>query len=102
MDGKFAVAAVDEDGEFDFGGSAIIGERIERGADGSACEKHIIDQDDMCAVDGERVSTPWLICVASRVSLTDAGSMVLLSGKFAMPISVRRCRPAKVILSAAA
>ena len=45
------VAAVDEDGEFDFGGAAVVEEFVESGLDGAAGEKDIVDQDDVGAVD---------------------------------------------------
>src|SRR5690606_39591221 len=50
-DGKFAVAAIDEDREADAGGPAEIEQGIERGPDAPAGEKHVVDEDDGCAVD---------------------------------------------------
>lgn len=50
-DGHQAAAAVDEDGELDFGGAAVVEEFIERGFDGAAREEDIVDQNNSRAVD---------------------------------------------------
>lgn len=48
--GEAVVPAVDEDGEFDFGGTAVVEQFIERGFDGAARKKHIVDEDDRGAI----------------------------------------------------
>ena len=50
-DGHEAAAAVDEDGEFDFGGTAVVEEFIEGGFDGATGKKDIVDENDGSAVD---------------------------------------------------
>ena len=47
------MAAVDEHGELDLGRAAVIGKGVERGADGTAGEKHVVHEDDVRAVHGE-------------------------------------------------
>ncbi len=50
-DGEAVVAAVDEDGEFDLGGAAVIEKLVEGGLDGAAGEEDVVDEDDDGAVD---------------------------------------------------
>ena len=50
-DGHEVVAAIDEDGEFDFGGAAVIEELIEGGFDRAAGEEDVVDENDPGAVD---------------------------------------------------
>ena len=53
VDGKFAMAAVDEDEELNALRTAVGEERIKSGANSSAGVEHIIDEDDVAAVDVE-------------------------------------------------
>lgn len=48
---KAAAAAIDEHGEFDFGGATVIEQFVEGGFHGAAGEKDVIDKDDRRAVD---------------------------------------------------
>ncbi len=50
-DGHQAAAAVDEDGEFDFGRAAVVEEFVEGGFDGAAGEEDVVDEDDRGAMD---------------------------------------------------
>jgi hypothetical protein len=45
------VAAIDEDGEFDLGGAAVIKELVEGGFDGATGEENVVDKNDAGAVD---------------------------------------------------
>ena len=53
LDGEFAVAAVDEDGEFDAGGAADVEEAVDGGADGAAGVEDVVDEDDVAVGGGE-------------------------------------------------
>ena len=50
-DRQLAVAAVDEDGEADGARAAVIGQRVEGGADGAAGVEDVVDEDDGAAGD---------------------------------------------------
>ena len=50
-DGHEVVATVDEDGEFDFRGAAVVEELVEGGFDGATGEEDVVDEDDIGAVD---------------------------------------------------
>lgn len=45
LDGQLTVTAIDEDGELDGAGTAVVHERIESGADGAAGVQHVVDED---------------------------------------------------------
>jgi hypothetical protein len=51
LDGEFASAAIDQDGEPDGAGAAEIAQGIERGAHGSAGEEDVIDQKERALID---------------------------------------------------
>ena len=53
-DGQGAASAVDEDGEFDLGGAAVVEELVEGGLHGAAGLEDVVDQDDRCAGDVDR------------------------------------------------
>jgi len=53
-DRELAVPPVDKDRQADGAGTAVVDERVHRGADGPAREEDIVDQDDHTSVDGER------------------------------------------------
>lgn len=50
-DGHQAAAAIDENGELDLGGAAVIEKFIERSLDGAAGEEDIVDENDVGTVD---------------------------------------------------
>jgi hypothetical protein len=50
-DGHEATAAVNEDGEFDFGGATVVKEFVEGRFHGAAGEEDVVDEDDGSAVD---------------------------------------------------
>ena len=50
-DGHEATAAVNEDGEFDFGGATVVEEFVEGRFQGAAGEEDVVDEDDGSAVD---------------------------------------------------
>ena len=50
-DGHEVVAAIDQDGEFDLGGAAVIKELVEGGFDGATGEENVVDKNDAGAVD---------------------------------------------------
>lgn len=50
-DGHEAAATVDEDGEFDLGGAAVVEEFVEGGFDGAAGKEDVVDEDHGGAVD---------------------------------------------------
>ena len=52
-DRQLAVAAVDEDGELDAVGPAVVEERLDRGADRAAGVEDVVDEDDRPAVERE-------------------------------------------------
>ena len=52
-DRQLAVAAVDEDGELDARGPAVVEERLDRGADRAAGVEDVVDEDDRAAVERE-------------------------------------------------
>ena len=52
-DGQLAVSTVDEDGKLDAGGTAVVDEFVEGGADGAAGEKDIVKEDDVRSLDRE-------------------------------------------------
>jgi hypothetical protein len=53
-DRKLAVSAVDEDGEANGARTAVVDERVHRGADGPASEEHVVDENHHASVDRER------------------------------------------------
>ena len=53
FDGELAMAAVDEDQQLHAARAAVVEERIEGGANGAAGVEHVVDQDDVAAVDIE-------------------------------------------------
>jgi len=54
LDGELAaIAAVDEDAEFDFGGAAEVQQGVESRADGAARPEDVVDEDDLFVRDGE-------------------------------------------------
>ena len=53
LDGKFAVASVDEDEELDGFGASVVEEGVEGGADRSAGEENIVHEDDVATGDVE-------------------------------------------------
>src|SRR5436190_20385137 len=50
-DRQLAVAAVDEDGELDALGTAVVEERLDRGTDRPAGVEHVVDEDDGLALE---------------------------------------------------
>ena len=44
------MSAVDQDGEFHLGGSAVVGKSVESGADRATGKKNVIDEDDVRSV----------------------------------------------------
>src|SRR5579862_3735328 len=53
FDGKFAMAAIDEDGELNAAGTTVIEQRVERGAHSASGVKNIIAKYDIAAFDVE-------------------------------------------------
>ena len=58
-DRELAVAAVDEDGEPHRGGTPVVGEGVERGADGAPAVEDVVDEDDGLAVDARVGDLAW-------------------------------------------
>jgi hypothetical protein len=54
LDGKFAMAAINQYGELDAARASEIVEGIHRGADGAAAEEHVVNENHSLAVDIER------------------------------------------------
>ena len=87
-DGHEVVATVDEDGEFDFPGAAVVEELVEGGFDGATGEEDVVDEDDIGAVDvggedggrellGDGVAAD---VVAVKGNVDDAGGRLKLGG----------------------
>src|SRR5262245_20892732 len=53
-DGELSMTAVDQDRQLDHRGPAEIDDSVQGGPDGTAREKHVIDEDDGLALDAER------------------------------------------------
>ena len=53
LDGQLAMTAIDEHQELDAAGTAMIEEGVEGGANGAAGVEHVVDEDDVAAVDVE-------------------------------------------------
>lgn len=88
-DGHEVVATVDEDGEFDLRGAAVVEEFVECGLDGAAGEEDVVDEDDVGAVDvgrehggrelfGDRIAAD---VVAMKGDVDDAGEGFELGGE---------------------
>jgi hypothetical protein len=52
-DGQLAMAAVDQDGQTDGPGTAVVDERVHRGTDGASGEEHVVNEHDDLVIDGE-------------------------------------------------
>jgi len=50
-DRKFSMTAVDHDGKLHCSGPAVVGERIESGADRAAGEEHVVDQHHRASIE---------------------------------------------------
>src|SRR5262249_23708653 len=54
FDGKFTVAAIDQNQELHARRTAVIKQRVKRGADRAAGVEHVIHEDDILALHGKR------------------------------------------------
>ena len=86
MNRHLTVAAVDEHGEFDFGGATIIGESAEGGQNGAPGEKHVVHQDDVGPLDseGDVALLEGGIGVEVREIVTIEGNIEHAEGKIAV------------------